>query len=101
MREWFSLRMSERRLAASRNDAGPPRAAPFRFISSWFNRITPPIIALFLRHGKMFLAKLTGYRGQYMMMAMPERQMRPPTKSKRPTRAEWFWPLFLGPSRIR
>ena len=70
--------MSERRLAASRNDAGPPRAAPFRFISSWFNRI-----ALFLHHGKMFLAKLTGYRGQYMMMAMAERQMRPPTKSKR------------------
>jgi hypothetical protein len=31
----------------------------------------------------MFLAKLTGYPGQYMMIAMPERQMRPPTKSKR------------------
>ena len=72
--------MSERRLAASRNDAGPPRAAPFRFLVPCFHGIPPTIIALFLYS---VLAKLTGYRGQYMMMAMPERQTRPPIKSKR------------------
>jgi hypothetical protein len=58
-------------------------AAPFRFISSWFNRIPLTIRLPYLATRHNVFAKLTGYRGQYMMIAMPERQMRPPTKSKR------------------